>query len=161
TTLNVECANEVNTGEAAAPGKVANVKVLFTGCAALGSLPCHSKGKAEGEVETNTLKGSLGYIKKSTKEVGVLLEPTKKGGLFAEFVCGGSGLTTKTIVGVGNSKQGAEFTNTGCFGECPGTLPTEETHGGYDGIISPITPVNQTTNEYTQVYSQEPEYPHR
>ena len=43
----------------------------------------------------------------------------------------------------------------------PRHTPGEEKHGGYDGIISPITPVDAMTNEYKQVYTQESEYPYR
>jgi hypothetical protein len=158
TKLGVECANETNTGETAAKANVANVHVTFTGCLLLEALPCNSSGKAEGEIETNPLKGKLGYINKSAKEVGVLLEPAAKHGAFAEFVCAG---LLATVVGVGNKKEGAEFTSSGCYGVCPGATPEEEKHGGYDGIISPITPVNEMTSEYTQVYTQEAEYPYR
>ncbi len=45
-------------------------------------------------------------------------------------------------MGVGNSKEGAYY--------------EPEKTGGYDGIISPITPVNQMTKEYTQVYTVNP-----
>ncbi len=154
----VECANETNTGEAVAKDKVSDVHVKFTGCLLLGQVPCKSSGAEEGEVDTNPLKGELGYIKKSSKEVGVELEPAKKGGTFAEFECAG---TLNTVVGAGSKKTGAEYTSTGCYGECPGTTPGQEAHGGYDGIISPITPVNEMTNEYKQVYTQESEYPYR
>ena len=46
-------------------------------------------------------------------------------------------------VGVGNSKEGAFY--------------EPENKGGYDGIISPITPVNTMTSEYTQVFTVNPE----
>jgi len=154
----VECGTEANTGEAVASNKVGNVHVKFTGCLLLGQVPCNSSGQAEGEIETNPLKGELGYIKKSAKEVGVLLEPAKKAGAFAEFECAGS---LNTVVGVGSKKTGAEYTSSGCFGECPGATPAQEAHGGYDGIISPITPVDEMTSEYKQVYTQESEYPYR
>jgi hypothetical protein len=155
--LFVECATENNTGEAEAKNKVANVHVRFTGCKALGSIPCESPGKAEAEVETSPLKGELGYISKSAKEVGVLLEPAKKHGLFAEFVCS---TVLTSHVGVGNDKEGAEYTSSGCSGEsCKGITPSEEKNGGYDGIISPITPVNAMTKEFTQVYTRQTAQP--
>ncbi len=153
----VECAIEHATGETVAKNKVANIHVVFKGCALFGALPCKSEGKEEGEIETSTLKGELGYINKSAKEVGVLLEPAKKHGLFASFECSGIGVD----VGAGNNKEGAEYTSAGCYGTCPGTTPEEEKNGGYDGIISPITPVNEMTSKYTQVYTQESEYPWR
>jgi hypothetical protein len=155
----VECSNETNVGEAVSKNQVGNVHVTFTGCTLLEAYACNSSGKAEGEIETSPLKGKLGWINKSAKEVGVLLEPAAgKHAAFAEFVCGG---ILATDVGVGNKKEGAEYTSSGCYGICPGTTPEEEKHGGYDGIISPITPVNQMTNEFTQVYTQEAAYPYR
>jgi hypothetical protein len=167
----VECATETNTGEAEGKNKIANVHVTFTACNLFGSFVCEQEGKEPGEIETSTLKGKLGWIDKSEKEVGVLLEPAQHHGRFTEFACGGIGV----VVGVGNKKEGTEYVQgenypEGCFGApsakepeggCPKATPTEEKHGGYDGVISPITPVNQMTSEFTQVYTEEPEYPHR
>ena len=168
-TITVECAKENNTGEAEGKNKIANVHVVFRGCVAAETIPCTSAGEEEGEIETSPLKGALGYINKSTKEVGVVLEPAKKHGRFAEFNCGGF---LEINVGVGNSKEGAEYVKgtkypEGCHGAhepegeisteegCPGATPTEESHGGDDQIISPITPVNKMTNEFTQQYTAE------
>jgi hypothetical protein len=165
--LKVECANEAATGEAEGKDKIANVHVKFTGCALFGTVTCKGEGKAPGEIETSTLKGSLGYINKAAKEAGVLLEPAKKHGHFAEFTCGGG---IAVVVGVGNKKEGAEYVQgpnfpNGCVGaykpyhHCVGATPDEEKDGGYDGIISPITPVDQMTSSFTQVYTEEPTFP--
>ncbi len=135
-TVKVECESETSSGQAEGTNKVSNVLVTFKGCTAFGAGPCTSAGAAEGEVKVNPLKGKLGYISKPKKEAGVLLEPAKHHGHFADFVCLGF---LKTVVGVGNSKEGAQY------------LP--ESTGGYDGIISPITPVNTMTTKYTQVYT--------
>jgi hypothetical protein len=133
-TLTVECESESNHGETAGTKEVKNVSVKFLGCK-LGATPC-SNGTSEGEILVNTLKGSLGYINKATKEVGVLLTPAVKKGEFAKFTCAG---TLTTVVGVGNEKEGAAY--------------SPETKGGNDGIISPITPVNTMSKEFTQVYT--------
>ena len=140
---------ESNTGEAVGKSGLANVAVKFYGCKLFGSLPC-SNGTEEGEILVNTLKGTLGYISKSEHKVGVQLEPVTKHGEFAKFTCGGF---IATVVGVGNSKEGANYTSSGCSGLCPGATPSEEKQGGYDGIISPITPVNTMTSRYEQVYT--------
>ncbi len=137
--IEIECEAENNSGEAVGTNSVANVDVKFTGCKVFGSIPC-SNGPVEGEINVNPLKGSLGYISKSEHKAGVLLEPAQKKGEFAKFNCGGF---LATVVGVGNAKEGAYY--------------EPESHGGYDGIISPVTPVNQMTNEYTQVYTFNPE----
>jgi hypothetical protein len=155
----VECSKENNTGETEGKNKVANVHVVFTGCLALGQIPCESAGRAPGEIETNELKGKLGWINKANKEVGVVLEPAQHHGTFAEFECSGY---LEIFVGVGNKKQGANYVigekyPEGCEDtKCPGATPTEEKHGGYDQVISPITPVNQMTNEFEQVYAPKP-----
>jgi hypothetical protein len=138
----VECEGENSSGEAVGQKSIADVQVTFTGCALFGVIPCKGQALGAGEVRTNELKGFLGYINKAKHEVGVVLEPAKKHGNFAKFVCGGF---DEIVVGVGNKKEGAQF--------------EPESKGGYDQIISPITPVNQTTSEYTQVYTIEPEYP--
>jgi hypothetical protein len=161
--LYVECAVESNTGEAEGKNKIANVHVLFTGCGAFGVLPCHSEGLEEGEIETSTLQGKLGWINKSAKEVGVVLEPAQHHAPFAVFDCSE---VLGTVVGVGNKKEGTEYVQgekypEGCYGtKCAGATPTEEKHGGYDQIISPITPVNAMTSEFTQVYTEEAGYPY-
>jgi hypothetical protein len=134
--VSVECENETNTGEAVGKNKVANVLVTFTGCKIFGSAPCTGKGLAEGEIRTSTLKGELGYIDANAHEVGLKLEPATKHGPFAVFVCEG---VLKTVVGVGNKKEGANY--------------QPESKGGNDQIISPITPVNAMTTTYTQVYT--------
>jgi hypothetical protein len=167
--IKVECASETATGEAEGKDKIANVHVKFTGCVLLGSLTCTGEGKAPGEIETSALKGSLGYINKSAKEVGVLLEPAKKHGHFADFGCANDNIGI--AVGVGNKKEGAEYIQgpnfpNGCDGanepgkhDCPGATPNEEKSGGYDGIISPITPIDQMTTTFTQVYTEEHGFP--
>jgi hypothetical protein len=133
-TLAIECESEHNAGDAKGSKEVANISVKFRGCKLFGSTPCQN-GSEPGEIATNTLKGSLGYINKAKKEVGVLLTPAKAKGAFAQFGCGG---VITTVVGVGNSTEGAYY--------------EPETTGGYDGIISPVTPVNTMTKALTQVY---------
>jgi hypothetical protein len=136
--VTIECESERNTGEANGTNEVRNVNVKFLGCKVFGSAPC-SNGPNTGEITVNPLKGKLGYINKAGKEVGLLLEPAKKHGEFAKFNC--AGIIT-TVVGQGNTTEGAYY------------LP--ETTGGYDGIISPITPVNTQTTKFKQVYAMNP-----
>ncbi len=133
----IECEKESATGEASGKNSLVNVQVTFKGCKFFGSTPCTGAGLTSGEIKTSTLKGSLGAINKTTKEVGALLEPATKHGPFAKFVCL-SGSTFITV-GVGNKKDGAFW--------------TPENKGGNDQVISPITPVNQMTSKFTQVYS--------
>jgi hypothetical protein len=131
----IECESESNHGEATGTKEVKNVTVVFRGCKLFGTTAC-SNGSEEGEIAVNLLKGSLGYISKSKKEVGVLLEPAAKKQPFATFICGGF---LSTVVGVGNEKEGAAY--------------SPEKTGGYDGIISPIAPINRMTAGLTQTYT--------
>jgi hypothetical protein len=137
--ISVECEKETNSGEISGAKDITNIEVKFSGCKLFGSYPC-SNGPNEGEILVNPLKGEIGYINKSEKRVGVLLEPAKKHGEFAKFDCAGF---LSTVVGVGNKKEGAFY--------------EPENHGGYDGILSPITPVNTMTSKYEQVYTIEKE----
>jgi hypothetical protein len=167
--LFVECAAETNEGEAEGKNKVVNVEVTFTGCAALGLVPCSNTGE-EGEIHSGPLKGKLGWISKASKEVGIVLEPQVKKAPFAAFECAGGVIEEgesflSIVVGSGNKNEGAEYAQgeqwpEGCNGaECqegPTPTPAEEKHGGYHQIISPITPVNQMTSAFTQEFKISP-----
>ena len=133
--VEIECESESSHGEASGKNLIVNVSVKFLGCKVFGSAPC-SNGPEEGEIQVNPLKGELGYINKAEHTVGVLLEPAVKHGNFTQFNCAG---IIGTVVGAGNKKEGAYY--------------EPESKGGWDAIISPITPINQMTNEYTQVYT--------
>jgi hypothetical protein len=133
----VECSSETGHGESVGLKGIANVGVTFEGCKALGALPCNTEGKAPEEIVTTALKGELGYINAGTHSVGALLEPAASKGLFAKFECPSISLGIE--VGVGNPTEGAYY--------------QPETTGGFDGIISPITPVNKMTPTFTQVYT--------
>jgi hypothetical protein len=149
--VSVECEGETNRGEAEGKNKIANIEVTFFGCSIEGFLPCNSAGAASEEIVVNTLHGKLGWINKASKQVGVLLEPQAgKHAKFAEFECGEG--FVKTVVGVGNKKEGSFYLSSGCIGTCEGATPEEEKHGGYDGIISPITPVNEMTKTFEQKF---------
>jgi hypothetical protein len=145
----VECKEETSGGEAVGKDEVKKVHVTFKGCILLGTDPCENTA-VSGEIQTKELAGKLGYINKASKEVGVALEPAKKHGVFAEFECPGFPITVK--VGVGNSKEGAAHTSSGCDQECPGAKSSEEKFGGNDAVISPIKPVDEMTSTYTQEY---------
>ena len=62
----IECESETNHGEATGTKEVKGVTVVFRGCKLNGTTPC-SNGPEEGQVVTNPLKGTLGYIKKLNK----------------------------------------------------------------------------------------------
>ncbi len=133
----VECTSENNHGEASGKNAVANVSVIFHGCKALGSIPCANTVNEE-EIQVNALRGTLGYINKASKEVGVDLTPEKKKGEFAKFDCGGILGTVVGAAGKAGPHEGG---------------PVYAGKGGGDGIISPITPVNEMSSAFTQVYT--------
>jgi hypothetical protein len=137
--VSVSCESQNNVGETSGKNAVKNVVVTFYGCKALGVAPC-SNTPNEGEIKVNLLSGELGFINKSTDEVGIALTPQKKKGDFAEFTCslGGSLLTTTVGVAPNTTHEKAVYAP----------------KGGGDSIISPITPVNEMTSSFTQVYSE-------
>ncbi len=132
--INVECSSQWNYGDISGAKTVGKITVLFEGCVIFGSVPCSNTG-TEGRIAVNTLKGTLGWINKSAtpRQVGLLLEPVVKGGEFAEFVCA----VTESHVGVAKASES----------------PAYPPKGGGDGIISPVTPVNIMTKEFTQIYA--------
>ena len=152
----VECTSEHDSGEASGLNEVKNVHVTFDGCKALGAFPAESEGALGGpkhqaylesggggnvgehpeRITVNVLKGRLGYIEPGPPHVGVLLEPETASGLFTRFLIGSVNLETE--VGVGNATEGAYY--------------KPEATGGYDGLISPIEPVNTMTHTFKQVY---------
>jgi hypothetical protein len=151
--VSIECAGETNEGETDGKNKLANIEVTFVGCSIEGVIPCNSAGAASEEIVVNTLKGKLGWINKTTtpKQVGVLLEPAAgKHAAFAEFECA-EGLF-QIAVGVGNKKEGSFYLSGGCLGLCEAATVEEEKHGGYNGIISPIVPVNEMTKTFEQKF---------
>ncbi len=134
----VECETEHASGEAAGANEVAGISVRFKGCQSFG-LPATGFGLPAGEIQVNPLKGKLGYINKSKHEVGVLLEPATPG-LFTAFeIFEGGG---EIEVGVGDSTEGSFYEN----------FSTPGVPSGGDGVISPITPINQMTPTFTQTY---------
>jgi len=132
--LKIECESEANTGEIASANTVANVAVIFRGCKLLGTAPC-SNTVNEGEIQVNELKGKVGFIKKSTAEVGLVLEPNVKKGEFAKFTCLGGQIGT--VVGEGNKTEGCAYA---------------QTHCGGDQIIGKVGPVNTETTTLTQTF---------
>jgi hypothetical protein len=152
----VECASETGSGEESGLNGLKNIQVTFKSCYFAGSIECNTTGANEGEIKTTQLEGELGYIEKATHKVGVVLHPAS-GNLFAQFECaqysegephvveGGAYVS----VGEGNATQGKFFEPGGehVFGGGPDQV------GGGDGIISPITPVNEMSTKFTQVYS--------
>jgi hypothetical protein len=92
-TSKVKCASSTNSGQIT-NAKEGTVVVTFSGCKLSGTFPCTSGGGAGPEqIITSTLNMGLGYITKSTKDVGVDLKGTggATGNLLAEFECNDEG----------------------------------------------------------------------
>ena len=86
--VKVTCAADTNKGEVLAPGS-ATVRISFTGCTttAVAGVQCQSPNGLPGEIITEQLNGTLGYVSKAPIEVGLdLSNPT--GGPMAVFFCG-------------------------------------------------------------------------
>jgi hypothetical protein len=76
----VTCIEDTSKGTVWGPGLINNIRVVFKGCTSTNKTEkCEvlSKGKPNGEIETNELQGELGEVavKESTTGVGLLLEP--------------------------------------------------------------------------------------
>jgi hypothetical protein len=90
----VTCTGGTGSGEYASNTTVSGVVITFTGCKLGITGNCQSAGKAEGEITTTALDGTLGVIFKSpegpTKDkVGIAYRPAS-GELLAEFACLGT-----------------------------------------------------------------------
>lgn len=87
----VQCKENISEGEITSPKTVGHVSVKFTGCEfkAL-EKPCTSPGAKEGEIDTNTLAGTLVWENKAKKKVAQELYPEAggPGAEFVTFVCG-------------------------------------------------------------------------
>jgi hypothetical protein len=83
----VKCGAFKDSGTLTSPTTEGKVVSVFSKCTSIGK-NCNSPGAKKGTIETNDLDGSLGYINKSKKEVGVDLKP-ESGKYLAEFNCEG------------------------------------------------------------------------
>jgi hypothetical protein len=103
--ITVTCKADTSTGEIAGPKIVSKVGVIFTKCTAtqviknkegkeeIVECKAHSPKKEPETIETNTLKGTLGFVTKSPEVVGLSLGPEgKEGFVTIEAEC----LTVKT-----------------------------------------------------------------
>lgn len=103
----IECKSDSNEGVITGP-KTVTVTVKFKECKGPLGTTCTStapKAKNSGEIETNSLTGTLGYINAAAKEVGLSLKPTT-GTLFTKFKCELIGIGEEIEVGEGTGKGG-------------------------------------------------------
>jgi hypothetical protein len=83
--LKVRCKADTNKGEVTGP-VTALMTISFTGCTNAGAR-CQGPNGLPGEIVTQRLSGTLGYVTRAPKVVGLdLSEPT--GGPLAVFFCG-------------------------------------------------------------------------
>jgi hypothetical protein len=81
----------------------------FTGCEA-SKLKCNSTGEGEGVIKTNVLEGTLGNVTTVLPGIRLYNESTKKGGILAEFTCGGGAVKVVVKGSVIGSLTGASGT---------------------------------------------------
>jgi hypothetical protein len=91
----VTCEGESASGEDSATKQVASVIVSFSGCESSGQ-KCTTPGLAEGDLETKTLEGTLGWETESSKKVALDLYPVGRTGPFLEYRCVGGAPVTVT-----------------------------------------------------------------
>jgi len=87
----ITCESDTDEGRITGPKEVGHVFVHFHKCKSSSTgKECETTGAGAGQINTNEVKGALGYVKKGAPvEVGLRLEPTVTGGLFAKFSCSG------------------------------------------------------------------------
>jgi hypothetical protein len=90
----VTCSGESGGGEYTGNTSVGGVVLTFSGCAYGTKGSCHSAGRAEGEITTTTLTGTLGVVARSAEgpaknKIGIDYRPAA-GQLVAEFACPGT-----------------------------------------------------------------------
>jgi hypothetical protein len=86
--VKVTCATGAGAGQYSGTKEVADVVLKFTGCESSGH-KCATAGLAEGELQTKTLEGELGWEAKPAKKVALDLYPNGKAGAFMEYRCTG------------------------------------------------------------------------
>jgi alpha-tubulin suppressor-like RCC1 family protein len=106
----IVCSGETGAGEYSGTKALANVTIELTGCAR-GALKCTSAGAAEGEVQTSTLAGALGWKNASTSAPALDLAASS-GEVVAEFSCAGTPVTIVGSVIVGVEKNTMQTTST-------------------------------------------------
>ena len=94
--LRATCTSGTNIGEVTGP-KTATLTLRLTGCEAY-NFKCNSPGAAPGEIVSNQLSSTLGYINKRKKQVGADLQSAS--GTTTEFECGPAHVVvTGSIIG--------------------------------------------------------------
>src|ERR1700689_257609 len=82
------CSRSRVTGEITSEKKV-TATIVFTECASGGST-CANEGGTGGEIKSNALEGTLVFISKATKTVGVVFKSKPGGARVSRFRCAGS-----------------------------------------------------------------------
>jgi uncharacterized delta-60 repeat protein len=86
--VKVTCKAESGSGEYSGTKEVTNVVFKLTGCES-GGEKCTTPSHAEGELETKSLEGELGWEVKELKKVALDLYPVSRTGTFIEYHCVG------------------------------------------------------------------------
>lgn len=93
------CLAETATGSYTETKQVAGMVVKLTGCEYPSTgAKCSSAGAAEGEVVTNTLEGTLGWINEEKNKVGLDLFPTGEEEPVFEASCGATSIKVRGSV---------------------------------------------------------------
>ncbi len=121
-------------GEYSGPDSLADVSIVFTGCAtgSLKSAPkCTSAGAATGEVRTAQLSGELGFEDKALNNVAIKLAPATEGQPFLSFECGSTPMEVSGAVLGGLSPVDKASTSLNAtFQSAKGQQHIEEFEGG-------------------------------
>jgi hypothetical protein len=104
--------------------ELSKVQWKMDNCQAMGLVCANNMTLSRTEIDTNPLKGVLGYVKKGeAKEVGIDYKP-ESGAEVAKFSCGGA---MDVIIGGAKEKEG----------------PAHPPKGGGGAVIATVTPINE------------------
>jgi alpha-tubulin suppressor-like RCC1 family protein len=134
--VKVTCTGEASTGAITSAKTVGNVILKFTGCASAAK-KCTTTGLGEGELESKTLEGDLGWENKALKKVALDLYPVGKTGPIIEYACAGSAPTTLSgsIIGPVTADKMAS-TATVKYAATAGKQKPEAFEGGEKNVLT-------------------------
>ncbi len=132
----VTCKWETSAGEYNGTKEVANVVFKLTGCES-GGEKCTTPGLAEGELETETLEGELGWENKALKKAAIDLHPVGKTGTMMDYSCAG-GVPTKITGAVMVSVKTDKMLGTAPlnYRQTAGKQKPEHSEGGQTEVLT-------------------------
>jgi hypothetical protein len=138
----VICREAVNEGEVTGL-KTSRLKLILKTCMTTTNVVCTSsapRARAAGEIVTNTLTGTLGFVNRGEERVGLSLTPEVAGSLVTEIECGATRNRIGEFRGRGGNSVIGKVTPTNKFTEriklnffCEPRTPGRQEIGAFEG----------------------------